>query len=131
MSRTKPLASTDEYGVQGAAIPYVAEHGVVYTRPWVADLVLDLAGYTPEANLVDAVAVEPSCGSGEFLEPIIRRLASSCRRQERSLRDCEGSIMAFDLSSSAVSESRERAESVLVGCGWDEDKSRRPEHNPT
>src|SRR5215210_2828254 len=54
MSRTEPLASTDRYGVQGATIPYVAEHGVVYTRPWVADLVLDLAGYTPEANLVDA-----------------------------------------------------------------------------
>ena len=28
--------------------------------------------------------------------------------------------MAFDLSPSAVSASRERAESVLVGCGWDE-----------
>ncbi len=128
MSQTEPMASTDRYEAQGAAIPYVAEHGVVYTRPWVADLVLDLAGYSPEANLVDAIAVEPSCGNGGFLEPMIRRLSSSCRRQERPLQDCENSLMAFDLSPSAVSASRERAESVLVGCGWDGDESRRAAH---
>ncbi len=97
----------------------------MYTRPWVADLVLDLAGYATEENLVDMIAVEPSCGSGEFLEPMIRRLSSSCQRQERSLQDCEGSIMAFDLSPAAVSASRERAESVLMSCGWDRDASRK------
>ena len=113
MSRTEPLTSRVEYETKAPELPYVAEHGVVYTRPWVADLVLDLAGYDPEKNLVDVIAVEPSCGSGEFLEPMIRRLSSSCRRQERSLQDCEGSIMAFDLSRSAVSESRERR----VGTG--------------
>jgi adenine-specific DNA-methyltransferase len=75
------------------------------------------------------IAVEPSCGSGEFLEPMIRRLSSSCRRQERSLQDCMGSIMAFDLSSAAVSESRERVESVLVECGWSMDASRRIAHS--
>ncbi len=119
MSQAEPSASTDKYEMKAAEVPYVAEHGVVYTRPWVADLVLDLAGYVPEANLVDAIAVEPSCGNGGFLESMIRRLSSSCRRQKRSLRDCESSIMAFDLSPSAVSASRERAESVLVACGWD------------
>src|SRR5215210_32483 len=125
MSRTEPLASRIMYRTKAVEFPYVAEHGVVYTRPWVADLVLDLAGYATEENLVDVIAVEPSCGSGEFLEPMIRRLSSSCRRQERSLQDCKGSIMAFDLSLAAVSESRERAESVLVGCGWDKDASRK------
>ena len=114
MSRKEPLASRVEYETTAVELPYVAEHGVVYTRPWVADLVLDLAGYYPEENLVDVIAVEPSCGSGEFLEPMIRRLSSSCRRQERSLQDCEGSIMAFDLSSAAVSASRERAEAAIL-----------------
>jgi adenine-specific DNA-methyltransferase len=129
MSRTEPLASRVRYRTKAVELPYVAEHGVVYTRPWVADLVLDLAGYAPEENLVDVIAVEPSCGSGEFLEPMIWRLSSSSRRQERSLRDCEGSIMAFDLSPAAVSASRERAESVLVGCGWDVDASRKMARN--
>jgi len=125
MSRTEPFGSGVRYEAGAVELPYVAEHGVVYTRPWVADLVLDLAGYAPEVNLVDVIAVEPSCGSGEFLEPMIRRLSSSCRLQERALQDCEGSIMAFDLSPDAVSASRERAESVLVGCGWDVDLSRK------
>ena len=33
--------------------------------------------------------------------------------------------MAFDLSRAAVSESRERTESVLVECGWDKEVSRK------
>jgi adenine-specific DNA-methyltransferase len=113
MSRAESLVARVKYETKAVELPYVAEHGVVYTRPWVADLVLDLAGYVPEENLVDMIAVEPSCGSGEFLEPMIRRLTSSCRRQERSLQDCMRSIMAYDLSSTAVSESRERR----VGAG--------------
>ena len=125
MSGTGSFASTGKYEIEAATLPYVAEHGVVYTRPWVVDLVLDLAGYAPEDNLVDVVAVEPSCGSGEFLERMIQRLSSSCQSQERPLRDCECSIMAFDLSSSAVSASRERAESVLVDCGWPRDESQK------
>ena len=63
-----------------------ATHGVVYTRPWVVELILDLVGYDPAENLVEAVAVEPSCGTGEFLDPVVRRLSESCRRQERPLR---------------------------------------------
>ena len=38
--------------------------GVVYTKRWVVELLLDLAGYTVGANLVDAVAVEPAAGEG-------------------------------------------------------------------
>jgi hypothetical protein len=55
MSRTESLASRVEYETEAVELPYVAEHGVVYTRPWVADLVLALAGYDSEANLVDVI----------------------------------------------------------------------------
>jgi len=112
------------YGVEAAERPYVAEPGVVYTRPWVVELILDLAGYSADENLVDSVAVEPSCGNGEFLEQMIRRLSSSCRRLGRALRDCRASLMAFDLDPDAVAASRERAVSVLVECGWNEEESR-------
>ncbi len=102
----------------------LAEPGVVYTRLWAVELVLDLAGYSPDSNLVDSVAVEPSCGDGEFLEAMVRRLSASCERQGRPLRDCESSLLAFDLSSEAVEKSRGRVEAVLAACGWGEEESR-------
>jgi len=85
MGQTKPSVPASGHNVETGGLPIVAEHGVVYTRPWVVNLILDLAGYDPDRNLVDLVAIEPSCGDGEFLEQIIRRLSSSCRRQGRPL----------------------------------------------
>lgn len=109
----------------GSFVPsYVTEPGAVYTRSWVVDLVLDLAGYDPDQNLVDSVSVEPSCGDGKFLEAMVYRLSSSCRRQKRPLQDCERSLLAFDVDPEAVAASRGRAESALVDCGWDRAESR-------
>lgn len=93
-------------------------YGAVYTRSWVAEFILDISGYTPAQNLVDAIVVEPSCGNGEFLEPMIRRLSDSCRRQGRPLTDCVNSIRAFELDPEAVLVSRKRAESALLDDGW-------------
>ncbi len=95
-----------------------SEPGVVYTKSWTVDLVLDLAGYEAGRNLVDAVAVEPSCGSGEFLQAMAERLSASCRSQGRSIWECASSIIAFDLDDRAVRESRMRVASVLVELGW-------------
>ncbi len=72
--------------------------GVVYTKPWVVELLLDLAGYSSEANLVDAVAVEPAAGEGAFLVPMVRRLVASCVRQNRPLSDSKASLLAYELS---------------------------------
>jgi adenine-specific DNA-methyltransferase len=36
------------------------EASVVYTKPWVVELVLDLAGYVPDRRLAELVALEPS-----------------------------------------------------------------------
>jgi hypothetical protein len=90
----------------------------------VVEFILDLSGYDPEANLVDAVAVEPCCGDGEFLEPMVRRLSRSCERQGRPLSDCAGSIVAVDLDPEAVERSRARVEGVLAEQGWGADESR-------
>lgn len=74
-----------------------AEHGEVFTRRWVVDLILDLVGYCPEADLGAAVIAEPSCGCGAFLLPIVERLADSCRRHGRTLADLGTAIRGFDL----------------------------------
>lgn len=38
------------------------EHGEVFTRRWVVDLILDLVGYDERLDLARLTAVEPSCG---------------------------------------------------------------------
>jgi adenine-specific DNA-methyltransferase len=94
------------------------EHGEVFTRRWIVDLILDLAGYTANRDLASAVAVEPACGVGAFLEPMILRLSASCRERGHPLRRAVGAIQAFDLLAHNVSVSRRLAERLLVDDGW-------------
>ena len=74
-----------------------ANYGEVFTRRWVVDLILDLVGYTPDRDLASMVLVEPSCGSGAFLGPIVDRLVESALRRGHDLRTVDGPIRAFDL----------------------------------
>jgi hypothetical protein len=85
--------------------------GVVYTKRWVVELLLDLAGYRSEMNLVDAFAVEPAAGDGAFLGPMIERLMDSCEKLGRPLSDCQDSLVAYELND----ESADRARALVVG----------------
>jgi hypothetical protein len=89
--------------------------GVVFTRRWVADLVLDLAGYTEDRDLGAMGAVEPACGGGAFLEQMVSRLSKSCLSHGRGLGDA---IRAFDLLPHNVELSRRVVEKVLNEEGW-------------
>lgn len=83
------------------AEPGVAESvelGEVFTRPWVVELILDLAGYDPGRDLAALRAIEPACGDGAFLGPMIDRLLQSARRHGRRPEDLAGALEAFDLS---------------------------------
>ena len=91
--------------------------GVVYTKRWVVELLLDLAGYTSEANLADAIAVEPAAGDGAFLGPMIERLADSCRRLKRPLSGCDSSLVAYELDDASADRVRSLAVSILVKNG--------------
>jgi adenine-specific DNA-methyltransferase len=90
--------------------------GIVYTKRWVVELLLDLAGYTANSNLVDAVAVEPAAGDGAFLGPMIERLAASCRRLKRPLSDCAHSLVAYELDEESAARSRELAINILMNA---------------
>ena len=91
--------------------------GVVYTKRWVVELILDLAGYRPERDLASTVAVEPSAGDGAFIGRMIERLIESCRRSSRKLSDCHGSLRAFELSESSARGTRALARSILLQNG--------------
>ena len=91
--------------------------GVVYTKPWVVELLLDLAGYTTQSNLVDALAVEPAAGEGAFLVPMALRLAASCLRQDRPLIDCESSLIAYELDDGSAETARQAVAVALQATG--------------
>lgn len=93
------------------------EHGEIFTRRWVVELILDLCGYTADRDLVSLTAIEPSCGSGAFIGPMTERLVDSARKHGRSLDDASGSIKAFDLLSRNVDQTRELIGEVLTKDG--------------
>src|SRR5262249_35048907 len=77
----------------GRDLPKLVEpKGVVYTQPWVVDLILDLAGYRAEDDLAARYAVEPSAGTGAFLVPMVGRLMASVASHRRRVADARGSI---------------------------------------
>lgn len=93
------------------------EHGEVFTRRWVVELILDLAGYTTDRDLSRLRVLEPACGSGAFLLPMVERLLQSAAAHSREITEANAAIVAFDLLSANVAASRARVESVLVEGG--------------
>lgn len=49
----------------------VADHGEVLTPAWLVEDILNLLG--EESERIDARFLEPACGSGNFLVPVLRR----------------------------------------------------------
>jgi hypothetical protein len=49
----------------------VADHGEVFTPPWLVEKMLDLV--KGESERIDSRFLEPACGSGNFLVPVLRR----------------------------------------------------------
>lgn len=93
------------------------EHGEVFTRRWVVELILDLVGYRVDEDLGASVIVEPSCGCGAFIVPIVERLAESCARHGRRLRDLEHAIRGFDLLEHNAEHTRKAVMDKLLELG--------------
>ena len=95
--------------------------GEVFTRRWVVDLILDLAGYRAATDLGASVIVEPACGAGAFLVPIAERLVASCTKHGRSLADMGSAVRAFDVLDRNVKAARESVAARLVELGQPDD----------
>ncbi|MFJ6621696.1 Eco57I restriction-modification methylase domain-containing protein [Kitasatospora sp. NPDC091335] len=101
------------------------EHGEVFTRRWVVELILDLLGYTPDKDLAQLKVVEPACGAGAFLGVIASRISASCRAHGRPITDAVHAVQAFDLLGRNVAESRGVVEQRLQGDGWGRTEARK------
>ncbi|MGH3942670.1 MAG: Eco57I restriction-modification methylase domain-containing protein [Pseudonocardiaceae bacterium] len=95
--------------------------GEVFTRRWVVEAMLDLVGYTADRDLAEVRIVEPACGAGAFLGPIIARLSASCHAHGYSLLDAVHAVEAGDLLAHNVRLSQDLATRQLLADGWKSD----------
>lgn len=90
----------------------VADHGEVFTPPHLVGAMLDLVG--AEADRIDSRFLEPACGSGNFLVPVLqRKLATVQVRYGKSDFECRHqallalmSIYGIELLADNVTECR-------------------------
>lgn len=102
-----------------------ADNGEIFTRRWVVDLILDLAGYTSDKDLAARMAIEPSCGAGAFLGAMVDRLVRSCVAHGRDIRRADGAIRAIDLLADNVTVARELVQGVLKNHGVRRDEAKK------
>lgn len=93
------------------------EFGEVFTRRWVVDLILDLCGYTTAVDLTELVVVDPSVGSGAFVEPIVDRLLAARAANGVAWAALAGCVHGWDLQPHHVDTCRNLAHRQLVGAG--------------
>ena len=105
--------------------PGAGPSGVVYTKPWVVELILNLSGYVEGPGLVDRLAIEPAAGAGAFLVGMARRLVASCLAAGRPLGDCSRSLIAYEIGEVAAEAAKMAVVEDLVGLRVDIDDARR------
>ena len=66
---------------------------------------------------MDALAIEPAAGDGAFLGPMIERLVESCRNFDRSLSECQHSLIAYELDEESAARARAVAQNILINRG--------------
>ncbi len=94
-----------------------SEHGEVFTRRWVVELILDLVGYRPEEDLTASKIIEPSCGCGAFIIPVVERLWQSCALHSRDLAGCDQAIRGFDVLPHNAEHTRKAVAAKLLELG--------------
>jgi SAM-dependent methyltransferase len=106
----------------------VFDHGEVFTPPWLVEAMLDLVEH--ETARIDSRFLEPACGSGNFLAPVLmRKFAAVEGRYRRSKFERRHhallalmSVYGIDLLEDNVAECRERMLQLLAEyLGSDDD----------
>lgn len=101
------------------AVDLSADHGEVFTRRWVVEMILDLAGYTADRDLTQLRLVEPSCGQGAFLAVVAERVAVSALQHGRQTADLLDAVRAFDLLGPHVETAKAVVTATLINHGID------------
>lgn len=112
MTAASSVAGYD-YGVRASG----EAHGVVQTKPHIAQLLLELSGYTTARDLTRLRLLEPSCGQGTFLAQAVPRLLQVAQRlgcEPAQLGPC---ITACDIEPEHVHHCQQRLATLLRNAG--------------
>lgn len=102
-----------------------AELGEVFTRKWVVEMILDLVGYRVEADLGSTVILEPACGTGAFLLPIVDRLLEWAQHEGQDVAGLGAAVRAFEISGANAELARKAVTARLVDAGVLDEVARR------
>lgn len=99
------------------------DYGEVFTKQWVVEFILDLVGYTPDKDLTSKTIVEPSCGTGAFLGPIVCRLLDSASKHGVEVAELAGCVKAFDVLEANAARARKGLVDQLTTRGAAHDRA--------
>ena len=92
--------------------------GAIFTRPQVAAFVLDLVGYTADRPLHTLRLLEPACGEGSFLVPVVERLLKVWRAdRDGTLIQLQAAVRAVELHGPSLHHTRAELEVLLQQAG--------------
>ena len=99
----------------------VADHGEVFTPPWLVNAMLDLV--KGETERIDARFLEPACGNGNFLVEILRRklAAEGLFETARWIAAADPADLRkfMDANKGNMAEDRDGAPVFLAKSGWE------------
>ena len=97
------------YGTRTSGIA----HGDVFTSPDVVCFILDQVGYISDKNLQDISILEPSCGNGEFIYEIAKRLLVSANKFGFNANlSFISNVYAYDIDEEKIEGCRRRVNSL-------------------
>jgi hypothetical protein len=99
----------------------VAAHGEVFTPSWMVEAMLDLV--KNETERIDSRFLEPACGSGNFLIPVLKRkLAAVALKYKRDFEKRHNALLAvmclygIEIQKDNIEDCRNNLLDVLMEC---------------
>lgn len=106
------MNSNNPYGIRTNG----NRHGDVFTQPLVVNYMLDLVGYIADRDLSHISILEPSCGEGEFVVEILRRLSASAKSFNFDAdKAAHANVFAYEMDSAKIEKALQRIESLHLG----------------
>jgi len=119
-----PLSSDVEKTLNELArVDETESRGAVFTRVEVVEFMLDVVGYVADAPLHQKTILEPACGGGDFVLPMIDRLFASWQssqpEKDNIVGDLGEALLAVELHLATFTATRQKVIGYLTDKGID------------